>query len=117
MGNFVVTLILPIILILFGILMGIASRPRKIRWWVGYRTSLSMKNQATWEFANSYAGKQLLLIGFTALIICIGALVHTHYVELMPWAIGAQMFSIILSIVFTETALKKEFDENGERRR
>ena len=117
MENFAETLMLPIILIVFGILLGIAGRPRKIRWWVGYRTSRAMKNQATWEFANSYAGKLMLLSGLTALTFCIGAFVHMDYMRLVWWAIGAQGVSIILTGIFTETALRKEFDENGERRK
>ena len=117
MENFAATLLLPIILVLFGILLGIAGRPRKIRWWVGYRTSRAMKNQATWEFANSYAGKLMLLSGLTALTFCIGTFVHINYIGLVPWALGAQGVSLVLTIIFTETALRKEFDENGERRR
>jgi len=49
MENIAGVLVLPIILILFGIFLGIAGRPRKVRWWVGYRTSRAMKNQATWS--------------------------------------------------------------------
>ena len=117
MENFATTLLLPIILILLGIFFGIAGRPRKRRWWAGYRTFRSMKNQTTWQFANGYAGKLLLLGGLTALTFCIGAFVHMDYMELVPWAIGAQGVSIILTIIFTEMALRKEFDKNGERRR
>ena len=117
MENFTETLMLPIILILFGIFLGIAGRPRKIRWWVGYRTSRSMKNQATWAFANSYAGKLMLLSGFTSLTFCIGVFVHMDYMTFAPWAIGAQGVSLVFTSIFTEMALKKEFDKNGERRR
>ena len=122
MANFEVTLMLPIILILFGIYLGIAGRPRKIRWWVGYRTSRSMKNQATWELANSYAGKLLLLSGVTMLPFSIRAFVYETHELLVPGALGVlQVVSaasiLVLIIIFTEMALRKEFDKNGERKR
>ena len=39
------------------------------------------------------------------------------YMELVPWVLAAKGVSIILTIIFTEMALRKEFDENGERRK
>ena len=122
MEYFADTLLLPIILILLGILLGIAGRPRKIRWWVGYRTSMSMKNQATWEFANSYAGKLLLLSGVTALPFSIRAFVYGTNRLLVPGVLGVlQVVSAVsilfLIIMFTEMTLRKEFDKNGERRK
>ena len=114
-------LVLPIILILFGIFLGIAGRPRKIRWLVGYRTSMSMKNQATWEFANSYAGKMLMLVGVTILPFSIRAFVDGTR-TFVPGVLGVvqMVFAVsilFLIIIFTEAALRKEFDENGERRK
>jgi uncharacterized membrane protein len=117
MENFAETLMLPIILILFGIFLGIAGRPRKIRWWIGYRTSRAMKNQETWELANSYSGKLIMLSGFTALTFCIGAFVYNDFMELVHWAWGAQGVALIMSIILTEMALRKEFDKNGNKKR
>jgi len=71
----------------------------------------------------------MLLSGFTALVFCIGIFAHMDYMGLIPWVSGvtvmgleawalyAQGVSLILTIILTEMALRKEFDKNGERRR
>ena len=105
---------LPIILILAGLTMWIAGKPERINWWAGYRMPRATKNQETWVFANSYFGKLSMLSGFITLTFSIGAFIHN---ELLYWALSAQGIAIILSWVFTEMALRKEFNKNGERRR
>jgi len=114
MEDFTRVLVLPIILILAGLLMWIAGKPERINWWAGYRMPRAMKNQETWVFANRYFGKLSLLSGCITLTFSIGAFIHK---EFMSWALGAQGIALILTFVFTEMALRKEFDKNGERRR
>jgi uncharacterized membrane protein len=114
-GISLLLLLLPIISLLSGIVMGIAGRPKKINWWAGYRTPRSKKNQETWVFANRYAGKLLLLSGFTTLTFSVGILnIEDGYV--VAWTFGAQMLSFVLAVILTEMALRKEFDKNGERK-
>ena len=108
-------LIMPVVLLLCGIIMGVAGRPQKYKWWAGYRTSRAIKNQETWVFANRYFGKLSLLSGLTTLTFSIGV-INTQDVYVMAWTYAAQVISFILVCILTETALKKEFDKNGERR-
>ena len=111
-------LILPFILLLLGLMMWIAGKPERITWWAGYRTSRAIKNQETWVFANRYFGKLSMLSGFTTLVFSIGIIIHTEYMyDIVAWTLGAQGVSFVLSFIFTEMALRKEFDKNGERRR
>ena len=117
MGNFAGTLMLPIIMTLFGILMGIAGKPKKVNWWFGYRTNRASANQETWDYTHRYFGKLLLLAGLTTLTFSIGAFIHWEHEFMWAWAFGAQVVSFIISIILTEIALTKEFDKNGERRR
>jgi uncharacterized membrane protein len=37
--------------------------PKKINHWYGYRTASSMKNQAQWDFAQTYSGKEMMKLG------------------------------------------------------
>lgn len=71
------------------------TAPKEINAVFGYRTAMSMKNKETWKFAHKYCGK----------IWCISGLVC--FVQLIP---------LIGSIIPTERALKRNFDENGNRK-
>ena len=84
----------------------------------GYRTSMSMKNKDTWEFAYNYCGKVWCASGIAMLSItvifmflvivknegCVG-----HVEEIIC---GVQFIPLIRSIFPTEIALKKNFDKN-----
>jgi uncharacterized membrane protein len=112
-----IVLLLPVVLFLAGLMMWIAGKPEKINWWAGYRTSRATKNQETWVFAQRYFGKLSLLSGCTTLTFSIGAIIHREHLYIVAWALGAQVVAFILTCIFTEMALRKEFDKNGERRR
>ena len=49
-------LIIPLTMIRFGRLF-LAQAPKNINATFGYRTTMSMKNKDTWEFAHKYCGK------------------------------------------------------------
>ena len=108
----------PIIFTLCGLIMWIAGRPQKYKWWAGYRTPRATKNQETWVFAQKYFGKLSMLSGLTTLTFSIGVFIHAEYMqEITNWAIYSQVAAFILIFLFTEIALRNEFDENGKRRR
>ncbi|SDC97992.1 SdpI/YhfL protein family protein [Terribacillus halophilus] len=75
----------------------------------GYRTKRSMKNEALWNFGQSYAAKLLVLVGVVNIIIGGMVLVFFPYdnelyifVELV-WVI----FSLIFVYCLTEWKLKR----------
>lgn len=45
--------------------------PKKINWFVGYRTRKSMKNEKVWEKANRYCGKLWIIIGLMMVIVAV----------------------------------------------
>ena len=59
----VMELLIPLIMIIFGKLFS-KKAPKKINYFYGYRTSMSMKNKDTWEFAHKYCGRLWLKIGY-----------------------------------------------------
>ena len=63
-------LIIPSMMILIGYLM-FKHPPKKINWFVGYRTRKSMKNNDSWKFANQYCGKIWFELGLIMLFVCI----------------------------------------------
>ena len=114
-------LLIPVIMALAGLVMW-KYCPKKINWWFGYRTALSMKNMDTWRFAHEYCGKLWWKIGLISLIIV--ALIHLPFYHRSEDAISAvslivvvaELATVIIPIFSTEKALKKTFNDDGTRR-
>ena len=96
--------------------------PKEINSVFGYRTSMSMKNKDTWEFAHKYCGKVWYVCGMVMLPITVIFMLlvigkSEDCVGSMGGIIcGVQLIPLIGSILPTEIALKKNFDKNGTRR-
>ena len=117
----VVTLLIPVIMLGTGICFS-KHVPPKINFVFGYRTKHSMKNKDTWEFAHLYCGRLWRRIG--------GIMIPASLLLLLPvlgrdvdtvGAVGGvitvvQLILLIGSIFPTERALKRTFDEEGNRR-
>ena len=117
----IMDLLLPFTMIGFGRYF-MKKAPKEINSVFGYRTSMSMKNKDTWEFAHKYCGKVWYVCGMVMLPItvicmllvigenkdCVGSIgVIINVVQLIP---------LIGAIIPTEIALRKNFDKNGTRR-
>ena len=117
----IMDLILPFTMIGFGKYF-IKKAPKEINGVFGYRTSMSMKNKDTWEFAHRYYGKIWYICGLSALPITVifMLLVIGKNVETVGTVggiiMGIQLVPLIGSIFPTEIALRKNFDKNGKRR-
>ena len=118
-----VTTILPFIILVFGLFTRIGL-PRKVNWFIGYRTSRACKNQDTWAFAHRYWGKLMIVFGviLTAFSIVGIILIARGTFTLDPaLLLGvsaiATVVAVVISIIPTEIALRKAFDKNGEPRR
>lgn len=113
--------IVPFTMIGFG-KMFLNNAPGEINWAFGYRTSMSMKNRDTWEFAHKYIGKIWYTWGIFLLAPSILPLFFV--INRGEDAIGTlggiifmvQIVFLIGSIFPTEKALRKTFDKNGNRR-
>ena len=95
--------------------------PKKINSFYGYRSSRSMKNIDTWNFAHRYSGRIWFFVGLVSLPVY--ALLHIpfyssaestlFYVSLVVLIL--QCVSLFASIFPTEAALRKAFNDDGER--
>lgn len=117
----IMCLMVPLMMIGFGRLF-MKSAPGKINPTFGYRTKRSMKNDDTWRFAHDTCGKLWYKIGLILLPasmipfpFCIGK-GQTAASAVGTVVIILQTVLLLLSIFPVEAALKKEFDENGQRR-
>ena len=60
--------LIPVLMILVGIIM-FKYPPKKINFFVGYRTVNSMKNKERWDFSNKYCGKLFTIVGLIMWIV------------------------------------------------
>lgn len=118
---FVCNLIIPIIMLFFGVKFKEHS-PKNINGFYGYRTSRSMKSKETWEFAHEYCGKLWTKLGLIMLVVSIGfSIIGIILDDKVQGIINftliiIQTIILIVSIFPVEKELKKNFDENGNRR-
>lgn len=89
-------------------------RPKKINSWYGYRTTMSMKNQDTWDEGNRYYTTQHIIAGIILLVLGKVGNMYLGYKGYLVPLIG--FIPILYFTVFqTEPHLKKVFDSNGMR--
>ena len=118
----IVTLLLPITMILLGNVFSNNKGPKEINWASGYRTTRSMKNQDTWQFAQSYMGKVWKIMGCVLTPVALVAMFFSFgkdvgYVGVYGMVIeGVELIVMLFSIVLVENALKRTFDDSGNRR-
>ena len=118
---FVCNLLMPLIMLIFGYCM-YKNPPKEINGLVGYRTTMSKKNKDTWLFAHNYCGRLWIKLGLILLLPTILAqipFVHSsdNTIGIVTLIIEAIQLAVLLgSIVPVEKALKRNFDENGNRR-
>ena len=112
-----------------AILLGFGWRfmkkpPQDINGAYGYRTSMSMKNRDTWDFAHQVCGQVWRRTGWVLLAL---SAVLLAWMQTRPggertnWLLGILVMlgegtALILTIIPVERALKKTFDQNGTRR-
>ena len=113
-----VTLIEPLIMVGIGLVF-LKDPPNSINSSYGYRTKRSMINQETWIFAHHYCGKLWLVCGLVSIPFSLAPmlLVIDKGDEVVSMTglivLGIQVIILLATIIPTENALKKNFDEFG----
>lgn len=114
-------LLIPIIMIFFGLVFS-KGAPKKINYIFGYRTKRSMMNLETWRFAHRYIGRLWVIFGLVLLLLSVIAMAFvfakgSNTVDTVANVLSAvQMIPLLGTIIPTEKALKKHFDEYGRKR-
>lgn len=113
---FIMTMLVPLTLLLFG-LHWKTHVPKDINSFYGYRTTMSMKNKDTWEFAHKYTAKVWVWCGIlSGILSTIPLFIYKdskNFEQVDIIIITFQTILICLTIIPTEVALKKKFDKNG----
>ena len=114
-------LLIPAVMIGFGKLFS-NKAPHNINYTFGYRSSMSMKNQDTWQFAHHYCGKLWLRLGWILVPLSVIPLLFVFGKDIDSIAyVGSavsflQIVPSVGSIIPTEIALRKVFDQHGHRK-
>lgn len=114
----VMDLILPLAMILLGRWL-LKNPPKSRNAVLGYRTAWSMKSQDTWDFANRYCGKIWFRLGLILLPLSAVVLFFFWGRDLDQIGVasgvlcGVQTLALVLSVIPTQRALKKNFNEYG----
>lgn len=114
-------LLIPLTMIGFGLRFQ-KHPPKKINGLYGYRTSMSMKNEDTWQFAHMHCGKVWTVIGGILLAVTVAVSLWALPMDIQDIGIiggilcFVQVCCLIGSIFPTEFALKRTFDEDGNRK-
>lgn len=96
--------------------------PKRINYFFGYRTTMSMKNINTWEFAHHHCGKIWWNLGWPMIAITIIVMLFfigntRDTVENVSISLCIIWCIVLMgSIIPTEIALRKTFDKNGNPR-
>lgn len=115
---FVFNLFIPVLMIVIGRMMW-KHFPEDINDSFGYRTKRSMQNKDTWKFAHEYCGRLWWKLGWILLI-------PTVFFEILFYGLHREAISVsyliimflqaavlLLTIIPTERALKRKFDDHG----
>jgi uncharacterized membrane protein len=118
---FVMDMLIPVTMIILGRIFR-KQAPEKINHLYGYRTSMSMKNRETWEFAHEYFGRIWYISGFVLLVLSAAVMLSVLGQDVgTVGTVGGilcavQCIPLIVPVIFTEIALRKNFDSDGRRK-
>lgn len=119
---FVLYLIMALPIPLLMILLGhswMQHPPEEVDQYWGYRTRMSKKNQMTWKFAHKYVSRIWFWVGIPLLIASIAISLFfmnsTYGVQDIIAAVVfcCQIAGMLLPVIPTEQALRKNFDQYG----
>ncbi len=116
---FIMTLLVPFSLIFMWY---VCPRIKRVNGIMGYRTSRSMMNQSTWDFAQRVCARNSMKMFFptTILAVVIMPFCQNKDNNTIGWiGLGVtltQLISYGIILFLTEKDLKKEFDDRGKRR-
>lgn len=113
-------LLIPGVMLFFGWRF-LKKPPKSINGFYGYRTSRSMKNRQTWNYAHQVCGKLWFWVGAVMLPLSLLAMLPAldRDVEAtgmwLVGVVGVQVVIMVSTILPVEGALKRKFDKYGRR--
>ena len=112
-------LLIPGIMIFFGRTMK-DHPPKTINAAYGYRTSMSMINQDTWDYAQAACAKRWRewgrVLALITLVVLIVALRRPAFADVLGFYTAFETAFLLASVAATEMDLRRTFDREGRRK-
>ena len=91
--------------------------PKKINLIYGHRTSMSMKNQDTWQEANKRSTHMIILVSaLTCILQLTGIVFNINQETTILYATIFLVAGLIIGVIVIEKKLKAIFDKDGNRK-
>jgi len=106
-----------ILIIVIGVILKFYP-PKHINNYWGYRTTLSMKCEDTWNEGNRLCGIMFVISGivFTLFSMLINYLFNNNLILAGKISTFGLIIALLISVVYTEIHLRNLFDKNGVRK-
>ena len=91
--------------------------PKKINLIYGHRTTMSMKNQDTWQEANKRSTHMIILVSaLTCILQLTGIVFNINQETTILYATVFLVAGLIIGVIVIEKQLKAIFDKDGNRK-
>lgn len=111
--------LIPGTMVFFGRLM-MDHPPKTINAAYGYRTSMSMINQDTWDYAQAACAKRWRrwgrVLALITLIVLFFALRRPTFADVLGFYTAFETAFLLASVAATEMDLRRTFDREGRRK-
>ena len=111
--------VIPGIMVFFGGLM-LDHPPKTINAAYGYRTTMSMINQDTWDYAQAACAKRWRrwgrVLALITLVVLIVALRRPAFADVLGFYTAFETAFLLASVAATEMDLRRIFDREGRRK-
>ncbi len=106
---------------IFLIIVGVIFKmfpPKKINSIAGYRTTLSMKNQDTWNEAQRFSAISFIILGivYVVLGLIIYLINQLFEAETILFEFIVFMAGVAINLIIDERHLRKNFNKDGSRK-
>lgn len=111
--------LIPGIMVFFGRVMA-DHPPKTINAAYGYRTTMSMKNQDTWDYGQAACAKRWRrwgrVLALITLVVLIVALRRPTFADVLGIYTAFETAFLLASVAATEMDLRRTFDREGRRK-
>ena len=116
----IVEMVIPIAMICIGFRMS-RKPPEDMKSAIAYRTKRAKLNRETWDFANNHCGKIWYMLGIALMVLTLAVMKECKgetdetLATIAFTVVLIQIISVVISMLPTEMALKRNFDSKGNR--
>lgn len=90
--------------------------PDSINSMIGYRTPMAMKNKDTWDEAQKYGGKSMVVVGIITMLLWVLSYLIKGFLLSETFQLLVLILCAVIMIVADEIHLWRTFNRDGSRK-